>query len=51
MNYTKEKCKVCGEIKETCDYTWKICKKCYKKANDKLEDLDHWDLWELTKDK
>ena len=45
-------CKVCKTTKhvdDMCNYTYQICQVCYDKADEEYPDLDHWDLYDLTK--
>ncbi len=46
------RCLHCMETgKDKCDFTNYICQDCYNKAEEADRDLDHWDLWELERNK
>ena len=50
----KHECKACHIFYHEDDISimsFSICKKCYDKADKENPDLDHWDLWELTRNK
>jgi len=49
--YLCKACNVYWHIERMSSVSFAICNKCYKAAEKENPDLDHWDLWELTKEK